>query len=383
MGKVIVTGGAGFIGSALIRHLITATSAEVVNIDALTYAGNLASLKDIDQSPRYRFVKMDICDPEISRLIHEIQPDGIIHLAAESHVDRSIENPLEFVRTNVLGTANLLHAALGYFKTLPDERKAIFRFQHVSTDEVYGSLAPSTGQPSGTGQKTCATLFDETSPYNPSSPYSASKAGSDHLVRAWGHTYGLPILICNGSNTYGPYQFPEKLIPLVITNALQGKALPIYGNGQQVRDWIHVDDHAKALWLIHERGTPGESYAIGSDNPRTNLAVVHALCRLLDELRPRQNNVAQAPSPVAKSTLDTAEGGCATLVPQNPCYADLIAFVPDRPGHDVRYALNTTKLRHTLHWHPETPFDSGLRSTVLWYLAHSPWWFPLLPKTCP
>ncbi|MCL1856670.1 MAG: dTDP-glucose 4,6-dehydratase, partial [Kiritimatiellaeota bacterium] len=282
---------------------------------------------------RYRFVKMDVCAPELCALVRDIRPDGILHLAAESHVDRSIANPLAFVRTNVLGTANLLHAALDYFRTLPDERKAAFRFQHVSTDEVYGALG-ATGR------------FDETSPYHPRSPYSASKAGADHLVRAWGNTYGLPVIVSTGANTYGPCQFPEKLISRVIVNALSGKSLPLYGNGLQTREWLHVEDHAAALWLIHERGSVGETYAIGGDTERTNLAVVQSICRILDELRP------------------TPSG----------CYADQIAFVADRPGHDVRYALDTGKLRRALGWRPAHAFDAGLRATVRWYLDNEPWW---------
>ncbi|MGE4563507.1 MAG: dTDP-glucose 4,6-dehydratase, partial [Victivallaceae bacterium] len=268
MKKLIVTGGAGFIGSALIRHLVKSQLAEVLNLDKLTYAGNLASLKEIEDAPNYRFVQMDICDPAVKTLFAEFRPDAVMHLAAESHVDRSIDNPLEFIETNVTGTANLLHAALAYWKTLPEEKRKAFRFQHISTDEVYGSLGPEG-------------LFEETTAYDPRSPYSASKAASDHLVRAWGHTYGLPVLVSNCSNNYGPYHFPEKLIPLVILNALDGKNLPIYGKGDNIRDWLYVDDHAKALFLINQKGVPGETYNVGGRNERTNLEVVQAICRIL------------------------------------------------------------------------------------------------------
>lgn len=334
MKKIIVTGGAGFIGSALIRYLVKERQAQVCNLDKLTYAGNLASLKEIENDSSYSFVQMDICDPAVRELFDEFQPDGIMHLAAESHVDRSIDNPLEFVQTNVMGTANLLNCALDYWKSLPEGRD--FRFQHISTDEVYGSLG-SEG------------LFEETTPYDPKSPYSASKAASDHLVRAWGHTYGMPVLLSNCSNNYGPYHFPEKLIPLVILNALDGKELPIYGKGDNVRDWLYVDDHAKALWLIHQKGIPGETYNVGGRNEKTNLEVVQAICQLLDELRPKSTG----------------------------SYADQIVFVADRPGHDRRYAIDADKLRNTLGWQPEQNFNSGIRSTVEWYLDNSWWWQPI------
>ena len=335
--KVIVTGGAGFIGSALIRYLIRETDAEVMNLDKLTYAGNLASLREVETSPRYHFTRADICDgAAVRRIFREFRPDAIMHLAAESHVDRSIDGPLEFVRTNVLGTATLLDAALGYWRELPEERKQAFRFQHISTDEVYGSLG-ATG------------LFTERTPYDPRSPYSASKASSDHMVRAWHHTFGLPVLLSNCSNNYGPYHFPEKLIPLVILNALDGKKLPIYGKGENIRDWLFVEDHARALWLIDRKGKVGETYNIGGRNERTNLQVVQAICRILDELRPKTSG----------------------------SYADQITFVTDRPGHDLRYAIDADKLRSELGWEPREDFDSGLRLTVKWYLENDWWWRPI------
>ena len=335
--KVIVTGGAGFIGSALIRYLIRETDVEVLNLDKLTYAGNPASLKEVDASPRYHFSRTDICDaPAVAALFKEFRPDAIMHLAAESHVDRSIDNPLEFVRTNVMGTATLLNAALDYWHELPADKREAFRFQHISTDEVYGSLGP-TG------------LFTEKTPYDPRSPYSASKASSDHMVRAWHHTFGLPVLLSNCSNNYGPYHFPEKLIPLVILNALDGKQLPIYGKGENIRDWLFVEDHARALWLINRKGKVGETYNIGGRNERTNIQVVRAICAILDELRPK------------------ASGS----------YADQITFVTDRPGHDLRYAIDADKLRRELGWEPREDFDSGLRLTVEWYLNNDWWWHPI------
>ncbi len=337
MKKIIVTGGAGFIGSALIRYLIRETDCTVCNLDKLTYAGNRESLKEVADSPRYSFAHLDICDREgVTRLFAEFQPDTIMHLAAESHVDRSIDAPLEFVRTNVLGTANLLQCALEYWRGLPEERQTAFRFQHISTDEVYGSLGEDG-------------FFAETTPYDPKSPYSASKASSDHMVRAWGHTFGMPVLISNCSNNYGPYHFPEKLIPLVILNALDGKPLPVYGRGANVRDWLYVEDHAKALWLINQRGVPGETYNIGGHNERTNLEVVETICRILDELRPK-----------------TAGR-----------YADQITFVADRPGHDLRYAIDATKLTRDLGWHAEENFDTGIRKTIQWYLDNAWWWEPI------
>lgn len=337
MKKIIVTGGAGFIGSALIRYLVAGHLAEVLNLDKLTYAGNPESLQEVAGSPLYHFEKLDICDAEgVSKLFSEFQPDALIHLAAESHVDRSIDDPLAFIRTNITGTAALLQCALTYWQTLSDSRKAAFRFQHVSTDEVYGSLGRDG-------------YFTEQTPYDPKSPYSASKASSDHLVRAWHHTFGLPVLISNCSNNYGPYHFPEKLIPLVILNALEGKSLPIYGKGDNIRDWLYVEDHAKALWLIQQKGIPGETYNIGGHNERTNLEVVRTICRILDELRPKKSG----------------------------SYEDQIDFVQDRPGHDLRYAIDPSKLRNTLGWVPETDFDSGIRKTVQWYLDNDWWWRPI------
>lgn len=333
MKKVIVTGGAGFIGSALIRHLVKNEFAEVVNLDKLTYAGNLESLREISDSPLYHFAQLDICDAEgVTKLFEEFQPDSIMHLAAESHVDRSIDDPLCFVRTNVMGTANLLHAATCYWKKSGRD----FRFQHISTDEVYGSLGR-------------VGVFRETTPYDPKSPYSASKASSDHMVRAWGHTFGLPVLLSNCSNNYGPFHFPEKLIPLVILNALGGKPLPIYGKGDNIRDWLYVEDHAKALWLINQAGVPGETYNIGGHNERTNLEVVQTICRILDELRPKVSGN----------------------------YAGQIVFVSDRPGHDQRYTIDADKLRNELGWRPEENFDTGIRRTVKWYLENDWWWRPI------
>lgn len=337
MKKIIVTGGAGFIGSALIRYLVKNELAEVANLDVLTYAGNLESLRDVADSPLYHFVKLDICDgPGVAQLFADFQPDTIMHLAAESHVDRSIDDPLAFVRTNVMGTANLLHCALQYWRDLPAEQQAAFRFQHISTDEVYGSLGTEG-------------LFKETTPYDPKSPYSASKASSDHMVRAWGHTFGLPVLLSNCSNNYGPYHFPEKLIPLIILNALDGKQLPIYGKGDNIRDWLFVEDHAKALWLINNKGVPGETYNIGGRNERTNLQVVKTVCAILDELRPKTQG----------------------------SYEDQIVFVSDRPGHDLRYAIDADKLRGELGWKPEEDFDTGIRKTVQWYLDNDWWWRPI------
>ncbi len=337
--KVIVTGGAGFIGSALIRYLIRNTDCTVLNLDKLTYAGNPDNLKEISDSPRYSFIQCDICDREkIAEIFRSFAPDTIMHLAAETHVDRSIDGPLEFVQTNVMGTANLLHCALNYFSQLPEERKSRFRFQHISTDEVYGSLGKDG-------------FFTENTPYDPKSPYSASKAASDHMVRAWGHTFKLPVLISNCSNNYGPYHFPEKLIPLIILNALDGKPLPIYGKGDNVRDWLYVGDHARALWLINQQGTPGETYNIGGNNEYTNLEVVETCCAILDELRPKAES-----------------------------YSRQITFVSDRPGHDLRYAIDSSKLKNELNWVPQTDFETGLRATVKWYLENEWWWKPIREK---
>ena len=335
--KILVTGGAGFIGSALVRHLIQNTAHQVLNLDKLTYAGNLESLDEVARSDRYSFVQGDIRDRDLLDLtLSQFQPDAVMHLAAESHVDRSIDGPAAFVETNVIGTYTLLEASRAYWSGLETRQRDVFRFHHISTDEVYGDL-------DGT-----ATLFTEETPYAPSSPYSASKASSDHFVRVWGRTYGLPILITNCSNNYGPYHFPEKLIPLVIINALHGKSLPVYGDGQQVRDWLFVEDHARALLKVLEKGIVGETYNIGGHNERTNLEVVNTICALLDE-----------------------------LVPSDAPHADLIAFVTDRPGHDLRYAIDASKIERDLGWVPEETFESGLRKTVEWYLANKDWWLPL------
>ena len=342
MKRVIVTGGAGFIGSAVVRQFLQDTDAEVLNLDRLTYAGNLASLREVAQSPRYRFVQVDIGDRfAVERVFAEFCPDALLHLAAESHVDRSIDGPLAFIQTNIVGTATLLEVAAAYWRGLSGCAKSAFRFQHISTDEVYGSLG-SEG------------LFTEQSAYDPRSPYSASKAASDHLVKAWYHTYGLPVLLTNCSNNYGPYHFPEKLIPLVILNALEGKPLPIYGKGENVRDWLYVEDHAKALRLVLEKGVPGETYNVGGNNERTNLQVVETICATLDALRPDR-----------LGTLGLRS------------FNRLIEFVPDRPGHDMRYAIDATKLRTELGWVPEESFDTGIRKTVQWYLDNAWWWQPI------
>lgn len=327
--KILITGGAGFIGSAVIRHIIRNTDDQVVNVDKLTYAGNLESLAEVSANPRYAFEHVDICDQaDIERVFGEHQPDAVMHLAAESHVDRSIEGPAAFIQTNIVGTYVLLEAARGYWETLTPQRKAAFRFHHVSTDEVYGDLADTGG------------LFVETTPYAPSSPYAASKAGSDHLVRAWHRTYGFPILITNCSNNYGPYQVAEKLIPLVILNALDGKPLPVYGKGDQVRDWLYVDDHARALYVVLTKGRVGETYNIGGHNEKRNIDVVREICAILDRLRPRS-------------------GGS---------YAKLITFVRDRPGHDRRYAIDADKIHQELGWQPQETFETGIEKTVNWYL---------------
>lgn len=339
MGKTfLITGGAGFIGSAVVRELIANTDHRVVNVDKLTYAGNLESLDGVADSPRYAFLQADICDAQaMHKAFTQHQPDVVMHLAAESHVDRSIDGPAEFIRTNVVGTSVLLEAARGYWKALQEsapEQAAAFRFHHISTDEVYGDLEGPEG------------LFTETTPYAPSSPYSASKAGSDHLVRAWQRTFGLPTLITNCSNNYGPYHFPEKLIPLMILNGLAGKALPVYGDGQQIRDWLYVEDHACALIKVATEGQVGETYNIGGHNEKTNLEVVQTLCDLLQELRPKPSGH----------------------------YRDLITFVADRPGHDLRYAIDAGKIEKGLGWRPRETFESGLRKTVEWFLANEGWW---------
>jgi dTDP-glucose 4,6-dehydratase len=332
--RILVTGGAGFIGSALVRQLLSETQHEVVNLDKLTYAGNLDSLESVSGSPRYAFEQVDIRDAaEVRRVFEQHKPDAVMHLAAESHVDRSIDGPAEFIQTNVLGTFVMLEAALAHWRALEGGAKDAFRFLHISTDEVYGSLGPDG-------------LFTETTPYAPNSPYSASKAGSDHLVRAWHHTYGLPTLVTNCSNNYGPYQFPEKLIPVMILNALAGKPLPIYGKGDNVRDWLYVDDHARALRLVLERGTPGEIYNVGGHNEKQNIEVVRTICALLDELVPGS--------------------------PHKP-HESLFSYVKDRPGHDKRYAIDASKIGRELGWHPTETFETGLRKTVEWYLNNQPW----------
>jgi dTDP-glucose 4,6-dehydratase len=340
--NILVTGGAGFIGSAVCRFLVGEVGAAVLNVDKLTYAANLASLKPIENNPRYRFRRADIGDrATIAELMRGFQPDAVLHLAAESHVDRSIDGPGEFIKTNIEGTYALLETALDYWRTLPQDRALRFRFHHVSTDEVFGSLGPE-----GT--------FTEQSRYQPNSPYAASKAASDHLVRAWHETFGLPAVLSNCSNNYGPYHFPEKLIPLAILKALHGEPIPVYGKGANVRDWLHVEDHARALYAILSGGRPGESYNVGGDGERTNLEVVTALCELLDEMLP--------------------------LSPHRP-HAGLIAFVADRPGHDRRYAMDWTKLRDEMGWRPRESFESGLRQTVAWYLDNRWWWEPIWSAT--
>jgi dTDP-glucose 4,6-dehydratase len=331
---LIITGGAGFIGSALIRHLLRDSDYRVINLDKLTYAGNLESLADVDSYDNYAFIQADICDAAaIDSIFDQYQPDAVMHLAAESHVDRSIDGPADFVQTNLVGTYILLEAARKHWLKLDDDKATAFRFHHISTDEVYGTLGDSG-------------LFTEQTAYQPNSPYSATKAGSDHLVRAWHHTFGLPVVMTNCSNNYGPYQFPEKLIPLMINNALAGKPLPVYGNGENIRDWLYVDDHVEALQLVLERGDVGESYNIGGFNEHTNLDVVHRLCDTLDELLPES--------------------------PYKP-HRQLIEFVTDRPGHDQRYAIDASKINQELGWQPRETFDSGLRKTVQWYLDNQLW----------
>lgn len=335
--KFLVTGGAGFIGSAVIRHIIQNTQHEVLNVDKLTYAGNLESLISVAENARYHFSQTDICNrAALDQLFIEFQPDVVMHLAAESHVDRSISGPYAFIETNIIGTYQLLEASRYYWNTLTADQQAAFRFHHISTDEVYGDLEGTTD------------LFTETTSYSPSSPYSASKAGSDHLVRAWNRTYGLPVVVTNCSNNYGPFHFPEKLIPLMILNALQGKALPVYGNGQQIRDWLFVEDHARALYIVATQGKVGETYNIGGHNEKANIEVVHTICQLLEELAPNKPEGIQH-------------------------YQDLITYVKDRPGHDVRYAIDASKIKADLGWVPQESFETGLRKTVEWYLTHTDW----------
>lgn len=336
--KIIVTGGAGFIGSAVVRHIIENTHDTVLVVDKLTYAGNLESLNHVEHSDRYNFIQADICDRStIEQIFTDFAPDAIMHLAAESHVDRSIDGPGDFIHTNIVGTYTLLEAARAWWNGLAEPAKSHFRFHHISTDEVFGDLHDDT------------SFFTETTSYAPSSPYSASKAGSDHLVRAWQRTYGLPTLITNCSNNYGPYHFPEKLIPLIILNALSGKNLPVYGDGSQIRDWLFVEDHARALYEVVSKGIPGETYNIGGHNERKNIDVVKTICDLLEELAPEK------PAGIAN-------------------YSDLITFVKDRPGHDIRYAIDASKIQRELGWTPAETFESGIRKTVVWYLANETWW---------
>lgn len=337
--SIVVTGGAGFIGSALCRQLIRRGDTRVINVDKLTYAGNPRSLAEAERSSAYRFVRADISNGELlSRLFDEERPDAVIHLAAESHVDRSIDGPAEFIETNIVGTFRLLEVAIGYWRSLAGAKRTKFRFHHVSTDEVFGDLPLNSG------------VFTEATPYRPSSPYSASKAASDHLVRAWHHTYGLPTIVSNCSNNYGPYQYPEKLVPLIILNAIHEKPLPVYGRGANIRDWLHVDDHAEALDRVVTEGKPGETYLIGGGAERTNLQVVRTICGLLDARRPR---------------------------PSGRPYTELIEFVADRPGHDRRYAVDGSKAMRELGWRPAETFESGIAKTIDWYLGQSDWWEPL------
>jgi len=342
--KILVTGGAGFIGSAVVRHIIRNTNNSVVNVDKLTYAGNLNSVANVASDSRHFFEQADICNSEaMATLFAKHQPDAVMHLAAESHVDRSIDGPAAFIETNIIGTYTLLEAARSYWKALPESRKQAFRFHHISTDEVYGDLH-------GTDD-----LFTETTPYAPSSPYSASKASSDHLVRAWQRTYGLPVIVTNCSNNYGPYHFPEKLIPVIILNALAGKPLPVYGKGNQIRDWLYVEDHARALYKVVTEGVVGETYNIGGHNEKQNIEVVKTICTILEEF-----------VPIDKSDLNI------------PSYESLITYVADRPGHDLRYAIDASKIERELGWKPEESFETGIRKTVEWYLNNKIWWQSVL-----
>jgi dTDP-glucose 4,6-dehydratase len=340
--RILVTGGAGFIGSALVRHLVREAGADVLNVDKLTYAGNLASLREVENAQNYRFLKADICARRsMAEVFDSFRPDRVMHLAAESHVDRSINGAGTFIETNVVGTFTLLEAARAYWNDLPAPARAQFRFVHVSTDEVYGSLGDEG-------------LFHEGTPYDPSSPYSASKAASDHLAIAWQRTYGLPVVVSNCSNNYGPYHFPEKLIPLVILNALEGKPLPVYGRGANIRDWLYVEDHARALRLIAERGRPGEKYNVGGRNERRNIDVVRCICRIMDAMRPKDGP-----------------------------HERLITYVDDRPGHDARYAIDATRLERELGWQAQEKFDSGIEKTVAWFLDNDWWWRPLRETVYP
>ena len=333
--NILVTGGAGFIGSAVVRYLINSTDNRVLNLDKLTYAGNLESLASVNDNPRYQFLHADICDKvAMTKAFDDFEPDIVMHLAAESHVDRSIDGPMDFIQTNILGTYTLLEVARAYYQGLSDDKKHSFRFHHISTDEVYGDLE-------GTED-----LFTEETSYSPSSPYSASKASSDHLVRAWHRTYGLPVVVTNCSNNYGPYHFPEKLIPLVILNALDGKPLPVYGDGKQIRDWLYVEDHARALYLVATTAKVGETYNIGGHNEKQNIDVVKTICTILDNIKPRTDGQS---------------------------YIQQITFVKDRPGHDLRYAIDASKIQQELNWQPQETFESGIQKTVEWYLANQDW----------
>ena len=333
--NILVTGGAGFIGSAVIRYLINETNNNVLNIDKLTYAGNLESLETVSNNPRYQFLHADICDKvAMTKAFQDFQPNIVMHLAAESHVDRSIDGPMDFIQTNIIGTYNLLEVARNYWQNLTEDKKSRFKFHHISTDEVYGDLE-------GTDD-----LFTEETSYSPSSPYSASKASSDHLVRAWYRTYGLPVVVTNCSNNYGPYHFPEKLIPLVILNALDGKPLPVYGDGKQIRDWLYVEDHARALYLVATTAKVGETYNIGGHNEKQNIDVVKTICTILDNIKPRTDGQS---------------------------YIQQITFVKDRPGHDLRYAIDASKIQQELNWQPQETFESGIQKTVEWYLANQDW----------
>jgi dTDP-glucose 4,6-dehydratase len=344
--KILITGGAGFIGSAVVRNILQNSNDSVVNLDALTYAGNLESIPADLMSDRYVFEQVDICNfADVASVFTQHKPDAVMHLAAESHVDRSIDGPADFIQTNIIGTFTLLEVARSYWSKLSDDKKSAFRFHHISTDEVYGDLE-------GTND-----LFTEETSYEPSSPYSASKASSDHLVRAWHRTYGLPVIVTNCSNNYGPYHFPEKLVPHIILNALAGKPLPVYGDGSQIRDWLHVEDHARALYKVVNEGKIGETYNIGGHNEKKNIEVVETLCAILDELRPIANNPAF----------------CASSSPMTH-YNMLITFVKDRPGHDVRYAIDASKIERELAWIPAESFETGIRKTVEWYLNNENWW---------
>ncbi len=333
--NILVTGGAGFIGSAVIRYLINETDSNVLNIDKLTYAGNLESLETVSNNPRYQFLHADICDKvAMTKAFDDFEPDIVMHLAAESHVDRSIDGPMDFIQTNIIGTYTLLEVARNYWQNLAEDKKSRFKFHHISTDEVYGDLEATED------------LFTEETSYSPSSPYSASKASSDHLVRAWHRTYGLPVVVTNCSNNYGPYHFPEKLIPLVILNALDGKPLPVYGDGKQIRDWLYVEDHARALYLVATTAKVGETYNIGGHNEKQNIDVVKTICTILDNIKPRTDGQS---------------------------YTQQITFVKDRPGHDLRYAIDASKIQQELNWQPQETFESGIQKTVEWYLSNQGW----------